>query len=211
MTTTRRSPNYGDEIIDVQFLVLHSTGGPLEASLDLLCNEEVGASSHLVLAEDGEVFELVPCFEDGPLKAYHAGKSEWEVDGKSWAHFNDISIGIEIVNLNGNVFEFTDAQYESLSSVVKQLQEQFPTLKDPNRIVGHEQIAGFRGKCDPGHCFDWERFYRETFPGIAVPERTPRLPETTRDRLRRFVEVVPKDSEAEFWFRLSTLMEGASL
>ena len=77
-----------------------------------------------------------------------------------WKGFNDFSIGIELVNYNGNVFPYTDQQYEALAQVILHLKSKYSSLKQAKRIVGHEHISGFRGKADHGHLFDWKRFLR---------------------------------------------------
>ncbi len=84
--------------------------------------------------------------------------------------FNDFSIGIELVNVNGNVFPYTDPQYNSLIQVLLDLRVKYPKIRTFDQIVGHEEIAGFRGKCDPGVLFDWKRVQTGVFPDTVVPE-----------------------------------------
>ena len=80
----------------VDVLVLHYTELPLQESLDILRDDarEHRVSSHYVLAEDGVAYRLVP--ED--RVAWHAGRSHW----RGREALNTTSIGIEIVNLNGD-------------------------------------------------------------------------------------------------------------
>jgi N-acetylmuramoyl-L-alanine amidase len=196
-------------VIEVGFVVLHYTACDLQCSLDIFTNTTPGVSCHLLIAEDGEVFELVPCLTGSPLKAAHAGISRWQADRKEWTSFNDISIGIELVNLNGNLLEYSDTQYNALALIMKELKQRFAALRDPNRVLGHEHIAGWRGKADPGHCFQWERFFRDCYPGSLVPERSPVCPDTLRIALQKFVAFCPgdRDNQVKFWKALSAFTE----
>src|SRR6185295_3422686 len=144
------SPAFADEEIPVEFLVLHYTACTLEDTLKLFCGADAKVCSHFVLDLDGSIHDL-GFFWSGPIKrGAHAGVSSFELEGRKWEGFNKFSIGIEIVNLNGNLLPYTEEQYESLARMVAHLQTRFPSLKTAQRVVGHEQIAGFRGKCDPG-------------------------------------------------------------
>lgn len=207
----RKSPNFDDRVIPVEFVVIHYTACSLERALDILCNTERKASSHLVIDEDGEIYELVDCLDTSrsPKRAWHAGVSRLELDGKKWESFNDFSIGIEIVNFNGNVFSFSGAQYEALEHVLEYLISRFPVLADPRRIVGHEEIAGFRGKVDPGHSFDWARVHMKCHPGATVIQHIHALPEGCQRPLELLVEKAPEDEskKQEFFTALSGLCE----
>lgn len=199
------SPNCTKENIPVEFLVLHYTAVDLQTTLNIFLDPQCQVSAHLVIGEDGSVIEMVDCMEGKAHRAWHAGESRWE----SWQAFNDFSIGIELVNLNGNLFEFTDAQYESLKKVVGPLQQLYPALEDAGRVVGHEHIAGFRGKADPGYCFDWQRFYQDCYPDQQAPERTALIPEKLQQSLRQLARNEPADpkKQQQFWVDVSRLSE----
>ena len=199
------SPNYTREIIPVEFLVLHYTAVDLETTLAIFQNPECQVSAHLVIGEDGSVFEMVDCLEGKAHRAWHAGDSRWQ----QWQTFNDFSIGIELVNLNGNLFEFTDAQYKSLKEIVDQLKQYYPALQNAERVLGHEHIAGFRGKADPGYHFDWARFYRECYAGQPAPQRGALIPEKLQQSLMQIARNEPADPEKQqqFWADLSRLSE----
>ena len=111
------SPNYDPVEIPVEFLVLHYTAGDLASTLELFLDPAREVSAHLIIAEDGEVFELVPCWDGLVHKAWHAGRSFWIDPEKKWEEFNNFSIGIEIVNLNGNLFPYSERQYQALAEV----------------------------------------------------------------------------------------------
>ncbi|MGB0361188.1 MAG: N-acetylmuramoyl-L-alanine amidase, partial [Endozoicomonas sp.] len=191
--------------IPVEFLVLHYTAVDLQETLALFTNPESSISSHLVIDTNGDIYELVDCLSGKALRAWHAGVSEWAgITG-----FNDCAIGIELVNYNGNVFPFTEAQYNALKQVMIQLKEHYPCLANPERVVGHEQIAGFRGKADPGRCFDWSRFYQENYPELVAPSRSAVCPEELQNSLSMLSKSEPRSMEgkSDFWRSVSFLTE----
>ena len=162
-----RSPHFeGKKSIPVEFVVLHYTAQSLKESLRIFLDTgSKPVSCHLLIDEQGGIYELVDCWNGNCKKAYHAGKSFFrDTKGKKWENFNDFSLGIELVNWNGNIFPFTDSQYKSLFKLLFHLKNIYPALQDPERLIGHEHIAGFRGKKDPGGCFDWQRLLKEVYP-----------------------------------------------
>jgi N-acetyl-anhydromuramyl-L-alanine amidase AmpD len=101
--------------------------------------------------------------------------------------FNDRSIGIELVNENGNLFPYSEAQYASLFGLIERLKGVYPTLAHPEAVVGHEQIAGFRGKSDPGLCFEWDRLFAVCYPNQGAPRRQPVCRQSIAQRMRALV------------------------
>lgn len=201
------SPNRTDRVISVEFLILHFTAVDLQGTLDIFLNPDSQVSAHLVVDLDGSVFEMVDCLEGKALRGWHAGDSCWQ----QWSEFNDFSVGIELVNNNGNLFEFTDAQYESLQWIVTRLKQHYPELSDPERVLGHEHIAGHRGKADPGLCFDWKRFYKACYPDHEPPVREALLPEKLQQSLLQLAENEPKEmsQKQKFWCSVSRVSESA--
>ena len=199
--------NQTPQVIPVEFLVLHYTAVDLRETLAILTDPDSGASAHLVIDTDGQVYELVECLDGRALRAWHAGVSRW----LHWQGLNDCAIGIELVNFNGNVFPFTDAQYHSLQLVLRQLQTHYPKLYDHERIIGHEHIAGFRGKADPGLCFDWSRFFAENYPDAVAPQRSSVCPVQLQERLWQLRTCEPESPEkkCQFWQAISLLTETA--
>jgi len=158
LNTSYLSPNFGPNEIPVDFLVIHYTACDLQTTMNIFMDRDKKVCAHFVVDTDGTIYDLGG-FINGPIRlGAHAGKSHLEVNGTRYEAFNQFSIGIEIINFNGNLIEYTDAQYEALTELVGHLQTRFPQLKNPERIVGHEHIAHWRGKADPGVLFDWKRF-----------------------------------------------------
>lgn len=201
------SPNRDERIIPVEFLVLHYTAVSLQDTLDLFLNPERSVSAHLVVDRDGSVFELVDCLEGQAMRGWHAGVSQWQ----QWQSFNDFSIGIELVNYNGNVFEYTDEQYASLREIITRLKNAYPALRNPERILGHEQIAGQRGKMDPGVCFDWSRFFTENYSGEPQPERASICSPDLIKSLRAMAAHAPEEEKqcSQFWASASSMAEAS--
>lgn len=205
------SPNFDPRPIDVRFLVLHYTAVDLARTLEIFTDPRRKAAAHLVVDLDGAVYECVPCWDTPARRAWHAGVSRWQDDITTWETLNDWSIGIELVNFNGNIFPFTDAQYTALAAILDHLRTRYPALARADAVLSHEQIAGFRGKADPGWRFDWGRFFATCYPGQPAPERTPVCPPELRDALARLAEVAPAEPHAAnaFWERVSLLTETA--
>ena len=204
------SPNCDRTEITVEHLILHYTAVDLQGTLDLFMNGDNAVSAHLVIDTDGGIYELVQCLEGKAWRAWHAGVSRYS----DREMFNDHSIGIELVNLNGNLFSYTNAQYEALQQVVQVLKQSFPALADPEQVMGHEHIAGFRGKADPGLQFDWCRFYRECYPEMTAPERKAVCPEALQQALMPLAELVSAGAssgatmeDARYWQVISSLTE----
>lgn len=107
----------------------------------------VEVSAHLFVRRTGELVQFVPLNQ----RAWHAGVSCFE--GRT--NCNDFSVGIELEGTDH--LAYTQAQYDVLSVVTRQLLSLYPALT-PARIVGHSDIAPGR-KTDPGPAFDWH-YYR---------------------------------------------------
>ena len=101
----------------VTCLILHHTAGSLPSSLDILQGKDpkhkVGV--HYLVTDEPKprVLRMVPEY----LAAYHAGKSAW---GKL-TNLNQSSIGIEIINYDGNVYPYSDAQAEIIFALCDEI------------------------------------------------------------------------------------------
>ena len=143
------SPNHAPRppgaVVDV--LVLHYTELPLKESLDILRDDarEHRVSAHYVLAEDGTLYRLVP--ED--RVAWHAGRSHW----RGREALNATSIGVEIVNLDGDRHDYPPQQIAALIELCRGILARHPAIV-PRNVVGHSDIAPQR-KIDPGRRFPW--------------------------------------------------------
>ena len=205
------TPNRDDWEIPVEYLVLHYTAVDLQDTLAIFTRPGGVVSAHIVIDTDGSVYELVDCFNGKALRSRHAGPSRWNAKEGLKEQFNDFSIGIELVNYNGNIFSYSEEQYSALVAVIKRLQEHYPSLKNPERILGHEHIAGFRGKADPGLCFDWHRIFQSCFTTKDLPLRNAVCPDELQASLIRFKGQEPEDRENRslYWQSVSHITETA--
>ncbi|MBL4780972.1 MAG: 1,6-anhydro-N-acetylmuramyl-L-alanine amidase AmpD [Porticoccaceae bacterium] len=169
MAGTRQcpSPNQGERPVDgeVSLLVIHNIslppgqfgGGYIEQFFTNVLNAdehsyfaeiaELQVSAHLLIDRRGEVVQFVPLSR----RAWHAGDSSFA----GCANCNDYSIGIELEGTD--VEPYSEAQYQSLAQISRQLLAAYPALKT-GRIVGHSDISPGR-KTDPGPAFDWPHFF----------------------------------------------------
>jgi N-acetyl-anhydromuramoyl-L-alanine amidase len=115
---------------------------------------ELRVSSHYLIRRDGEVVQFVPV----ERRAWHAGASSW----RGRCRCNDFSVGIELEGTEEEAF--TDAQYRSLTGLIRDLRQKHP-LRD---IAAHSEVAPGR-KTDPGPRFDWARLLK----GLSRPESRP--------------------------------------
>ena len=126
-------------------------------------------SVHYIIDRDG----TVSCWVPESLVAYHAGKGEWQNDPKYTDKMNEYAIGIEIAamgsesdmaqylsaadygKIDSDLVGFTDAQYEALAALVKDICTRNQIPMDRDHVIGHEEYSP--AKTDPGELFDWSR------------------------------------------------------
>ena len=134
----------------VSCLILHHTAGSLPSSLEILQGKDpkhkVGV--HYVVTDEPKprVIRMVP----ENMSAYHAGKSAW---GKL-INLNQNSIGIEIINYDGNVYPYSDAQADIIFALCEEIIRRHHIK--PWNVLAHSDIAVGR-KVDPGSKFPWAK------------------------------------------------------
>ena len=131
--------------------------------------EDSFVSANYVIDRDGTVY----CWIPEQRAAWHAGKGTWLDDEKYENKMNKYSIGIEMLaigskndmkqyltskeynSLPKELIGYTDAQYESLIKLLKDITYRWNIPCDRQHIIGHEEYKP--EKCDPGELFDWNR------------------------------------------------------
>ena len=85
-----KSPNFNKrESKKIKYLIIHYTAlKDCSESLKYLCNKSKKVSSHYLISQQGDVYNLV----SEKMRAWHAGISYW----KSETDINSASIGIEL-------------------------------------------------------------------------------------------------------------------
>lgn len=149
-----RRPNY--------VVIHHTAQNSCEQTLKTFTLPRTQVSSHYVVCRTGTVFHML----NDHLRAHHGGASFWG----GTTDLNSSSIGIEIDN-NGSE-PFTDAQINSLLTVLKNLKSSFRI--PAKNFIGHADIAPGR-KVDPSRLFPWERLAREGY-GIWFDTTSLQLP-----------------------------------
>lgn len=147
-------------------LILHYTAmTSSERALYWLTTPESNVSCHYLIAEDGEIFQMVREAD----RAWQAGLSWWQGD----ADINSASIGIEIANggpTNPNP-EFPEAQMKAVRDLSADICKR--NRISPTRVLAHSDIAPGR-KVDPGPYFDWEWLAHEgvgLWPAATSPSQ----------------------------------------
>lgn len=144
-----RSKNFDNRSknIKIKYIILHFTETKnLEDAVKILCDQQRKVSSHYVIDESGEIYQLI----NDSKRAWHAGSSFWKKD----SNLNDISIGIEIVNRGESEKHcYPHIQIKKLIYLLKYLIKKYCISLE--NILGHSDIAPTR-KIDPGIFFPWK-------------------------------------------------------
>ncbi len=132
--------------IKPNFIIIHYTACDLDTALTILSQpSDYPVSAHYVIAENGQIYHLVP----DTLRAWHAGRSWW----KNYENLNDYSLGIELVHSGDSSIAYPDQQMESLALLCQRKMQEFHIPLE--HILGHSDIAPDR-KQDPGEHFNWK-------------------------------------------------------
>ena len=182
----KNSPFWDNKRISTRFLIIHHTGstnGKINSfegtikwftdksvhSMDVDGNVISPVSAHYAIPIEPYNGIDVVQFVLEPNVAYHAGKSEYNVDGKVIKWINRHSIGIELQG-DGNIFNYTEYQYNTLIELSNQILQRHKDIR-LDLVIGHEHISPGR-KTDPGKLFDWKRYYAglkpEIFPNTII-------------------------------------------
>ena len=133
----------------ITYLILHHTAAPLPSALDILRGKDpqhkVGI--HYLVSDEPvpRVFKLA----SEEFSTSHAGKSKW-LNVKS---MNQASIGIEIVNLDGNTKVYPKAQITKVINLSLDIIRRYHI--QATNVLAHSDIAIGR-KVDPGSNFPWK-------------------------------------------------------
>jgi len=148
----------------ITHIVVHHTSSDLARSLSLLSGLDPSrrVSAHYLVTDESpaRVVALVP----EERVAFHAGVSHW----RGLEGLNEVSVGVEIVNPDGNLHPYPETQVAAVAELLDRLVRRHAV--EPRNLVAHSDIAPGR-KVDPGALFPWERLHRErglgTWPSEA--------------------------------------------
>ena len=161
-----------------EYVVLHFTSDVV-ASRDNPYNlesvrkifEDNSLSIHYIIDREGNIHSWLP----ETRAAWHAGKGEYLGVEKLTNAMNKYSIGIEMLAIGSandmkqylteseynaidrSLIGYTDAQYESVKLLVKDICDRNGIPFDKEHILGHDEYNPL--KTDPGELFDWSRLF----------------------------------------------------
>ena len=163
----------------VEYVMLHFTSAVMISRDDPYNMEKIRGifvdnevSVHYIIDRDGKIYCYIP--ED--RVAWHAGVGAYKDDEKYTNNMNRYSIGIEIVAmgskedmsiyltpdeydaLDTTLVGFTDAQYDSLATLLSDVCERNSIPYDSEHIIGHEDYNPYKN--DPGELFDKNRIFK---------------------------------------------------
>jgi hypothetical protein len=163
--TSRSSPNHSSRNGHaISMLVLHSTAGGAQSSLNWLCSPASGVSSHFVITKAGTIYRLV----NEERAAWHAGRASWH----GVTDCNAASLGIELENANDGRDPYPPAQLSSCRDLCRSLVARYHIARGD--VVRHLDIAMPHGrKTDPANFPDFDAFVGSMFtdapPGSSQP------------------------------------------
>ena len=146
-----RSPNFNvRKSKRLLFIVIHYTAiENYKKAIKHLCNPENKVSSHFLISQKGNIYNLV----DENKRAWHAGDAYW----KKYTDLNSLSLGIELdYSENKENNTFSKKMINSLLVLLEELKNKYSI--NSNNILGHSDIAPYR-KIDPGPTFPWYKMY----------------------------------------------------
>ncbi len=158
------TPNYDQRVHGHKpdLLLLHYTNmASAREAIDWLCNSQSRVSCHYLIAEDGQITQMV----EEEHRAWHAGKSFWA----GCEDINSCSIGIEIANVGPDhgYPPFPDIQMTALETLCHDIFSRHDIA--PERVLAHSDVSPDR-KQDPGEKLDWGRLYNAGIGLWVKPE-----------------------------------------
>lgn len=174
----KRASDMGGDMVPEAIVLHHTAAGSAQGSIRHLTNtDEVFVSAHFVINRDGGIVQIVPCNrvayhagrsrlgdrEEYNLFSIGIELANWGPlvkDRKdrfvSWAgkvleerevFMPDPPVPCR-VDMQADGWErCPDVQLRALTDLCRALVATYPGIRE---VVGHFEIAGFRGKCDPG-------------------------------------------------------------
>jgi N-acetylmuramoyl-L-alanine amidase len=133
----------------IRYLILHHTAASLPSSIQILQGKsetnKVGIHYLVCNKPQPQVYRFAP----EHLATSHAGKSAWRQDQS----LNQSSVGIEIVNLDGNLNPYPPSQIAQIIALCQEIIIRYKI--DPTHVLAHSDVSIGRKK-DPGSLFPWK-------------------------------------------------------
>ena len=142
----------------IRAIVIHATAGRNPSDLAWLRqggDERRPVSCHYYIDKAGQVSQLVQD-ED---TAWHAGASQWTIDGHNLDGLNSVALGIELENLNTGRDPYPAAQILAAIALTRELVQRYQVPR--SQLVRHLEISPGR-KTDPAG-FPWSNFVAQVY------------------------------------------------
>lgn len=167
-----KSPNYMSRNgWKPDMIVLHVCEGTFEGSVSWLCNKASETSSHYVTGKNGELEQLVDLdkaawcngtsSKEGAEYDYRRSTNRLVRERKTNANYYTISIENEGYSYKDGYGELTEAQYQTVLKLCKELISKYNIPVDREHIVGHYEIAPKEKPNCPGPKFQWDRLMND--------------------------------------------------
>lgn len=143
-------------------VIMHATAGSAPGDYNWLRsggNILNPVSVHYYISPTGVITQFVADHD----RAWHAGESEWVLDGVRRTGLNNWSIGIELSHLNRANIPHSEEQFDAAVALTRMLVQQYNIPQ--NQLIRHVDCSPGR-KTDP-IALDWPRFVREVY---ALPQ-----------------------------------------
>ena len=145
-----------DAILGIKAVVIHATAGSSsEGAISVM--RDGHASFHWLLPDEDEPQHghLVWACAPEARAAWHVRNTCSHPDVNAGAtKVNHWSLGIEVVNSQGDSDTFSDWQIEATAQIVRYCWAKYPNLQ---HVVSHARLDPTR-RSDPGKIFPWTRF-----------------------------------------------------
>ncbi len=181
------TPNKSRGEITPEYLVMHYTAsGTLRGTVGWFNNPDANASAHLVIGHDGSVIQMGRFNQ----RLWHAGRSRlggrtnfnafsigieivnWgklSRMSRGWASWTGAAVPQERVAVATHKLDSRESGWEVFDAA--QLDAALAASRaicthygiSQSKVVGHDDISGYRGKRDPGPVFELERFKDRLF------------------------------------------------
>lgn len=173
----------------LDMLIIHSTNSnQAEGTIQWFMNPKNPAksSSHYVVSQTGEIFQMV---EEEDI-AYHAGKSEWIIDGKVRTNISYYSIGIEVAC--DQISSYTTVQLQALVELCNDI----ITRRKINTalVLRHSDISPGRKRDPYPPNLDWVKFKEKLMPIVELPD-IPHLPVWKNEILDFYKSLVDTENQ----------------
>lgn len=167
-----KSPNYMSRCgWKPDMIVNHVAEGTFYGTISWCCNKNSGVSCHYVSGKNGEIENIVDLdkaawcngtsTDSGAKYDYRRSTNRLVKERKTNANYYTISIEHEGFSYKDGCGALTEAQYNAVLNLHKELITKYNIPVDREHIVGHYEIAPKEKPNCPGPQFQWDRLMND--------------------------------------------------